>query len=437
MSLTVDANAAVEYIQARARFGIKPGLERIAFLLQGLGAPHEQLRFVHVAGTNGKGSTCFFIAQMLQAAGYRVGLYTSPYLIAFAERMSVNGVPITSHELVSFTERVRRVAETVADNQFLEPTEFEIITALSFLFFVERKVDLVVLETGLGGRYDATNIVIPEVSVITNVDLDHTEILGKSVKEISFDKSGIIKEKIPVVTGAENAALAVVTNVAKEKQSPMFVAKRDLSIVSEQIKGMYGQRFSYFGMHRDFLGLDMRMLGMHQLTNAGIALGVIEVLQDIGYDIDEVAIRSGLSTAVWSGRFEVIHENPLVVLDGAHNPAGARALARALSDLLIDRYVLIIGVLGDKDIAGITQAVVPNSVYVIVTEPDVARAASANLVAEFVSKCTVGDTPIEVNEHIVQAVARGVLLAQQLSLSLCIMGSLYTVAQAKTAFMQK
>ncbi|PWI58841.1 bifunctional folylpolyglutamate synthase/dihydrofolate synthase [Sulfoacidibacillus thermotolerans] len=437
MSLSVDVSSTLAYIQSRARFGVKPGLERILYLLNGLGSPHDRLRFVHVAGTNGKGSTCVYTAQILQAAGYRVGLYTSPYLTAFAERMSVNGDPITAFELVQFTEQVRRVAQTVEGNPLLEPTEFEVITAVSMLFFLARNVDLVVLETGLGGRYDATNVVWPEVCALTNVALDHTEILGKRVEEIAFDKSGIIKKKIPVFTGADSQALSVIERIANEQQSPLWVLSRDLHVVFEGSFGVRGQRFSYFGMRRDYLGLQTRMLGSHQLKNAAIALGLVEALRERGFAISDEAVRTGIATAKWPGRLEVIQEDPLVLLDGAHNPAAAHALAQALKDLAIDRFVLVIGVLGDKDIEGIVHAIIKDCVHIVVTEPDVPRAAPVERLKDVVLHHVGADVPVETVREVSSAVQRAVRLAKDLSLPLCIMGSLYTVAQAKAIFMQQ
>ncbi|MCY0893093.1 MAG: bifunctional folylpolyglutamate synthase/dihydrofolate synthase [Acidibacillus sp.] len=435
MGLSLEEQSAIAYIQSRARFGMKPGLQRIAYLLQHLGSPEKQLRFIHVAGTNGKGSTCVYAASMLQAAGYRVGLYTSPYLTAFAERMSVNGEAITASELIALTKQVQLIADTVAGNKELEPTEFEIITAIAFLFFLSRKVDLVVLEAGLGGRFDATNVVLPEVCAITNVDLDHTEILGKNVREIAFDKSGIIKSNVPVVTGAQHDALDVIQQVAKKQHSDVWMLHNTIRVVPEYVYDLAGQRFSYMGRFHDWLGLRLNMLGIHQVSNAGVALGLMEVLSTKGYTISEQAIRVGLKTAVWPGRLEVIHKDPVVILDGAHNKAGAVAMARALEDLSISRYVLVMGVLSDKDMDGMSRAIVPKSSYVIVTKPAVQRSTPTEVLASFVRNYA-GEVPVELVEDVSQAVQRGVSIANQKAVALCIMGSLYTVAEAKMTFLQ-
>lgn len=283
MSIWANAQEATRYIESRQRFGVKPGLERTRRLLDLLGSPDETLRFAHVAGTNGKGSTCALLASVLRAAGYRTGLYTSPYLTSFGDRMSVDGLEITDDLLLTCASRVKQAIDGDRLLQADPPTEFEVTTAIALLFFVASEVDIIVWETGLGGRYDATNVVVPEVTAITNVDLDHTQILGRRVEQIAADKAGIAKMGRVMVTGATGAALRVIRAHARAQGAPVRQLGCDFRVVIEQGIGFAGQRFSYFGMGQDLHGLQIALLGAHQGSNAGVALAMIEVLRARGF----------------------------------------------------------------------------------------------------------------------------------------------------------
>ena len=436
MSPWENTEAAIRYIESRKRFGIKPGLERILTLLARAGNPERRLRFVHVAGTNGKGSTCAYLASVLFEAGYRVGLYTSPHLHAFQERMSINGSGIADEELESLTLQVK---QWIDDDPVLmddPPTEFEVTTAVAFLYFAAHEVDLVVLETGLGGRFDATNAVMPEVSVITNIAYDHTQILGRHLEQIAFDKAGIVKAGRPVVTAAKSPGKEVIAAVAHAEHSPLFVLGSDFFAVSEEMSGVDGQRLSYMGLHTDYYGLELGMLGAHQVENATLALGALECLAARGFPVADHAVRKGLAATRWEGRLEVVRREPLTVLDGAHNPAGAQALAFALQSIRLSSYVLVVGILADKDMVGILRPMAKGAVHVIATQANVARAAKMETVAKAAQTVFGSAMAVEQIAAISDCLERATEVAKQQGpeIGICIMGTLYTVAEARRLF---
>ncbi len=435
MSPLRDANDALTYIESRHRFGIKPGLERTAALLERLGQPERDLRFIHVAGTNGKGSTCAYLATVLQAAGFRVGLYTSPSLLSFSERIAVNGAPIDASDLWRCAGQVKDAADPLGDTE-LDPTEFEIATAIAFLHFASRQCEVVVLETGLGGRYDATNVVTPELSVITNVDLDHTAILGSQLAQIARDKAGVIKPGRPVVTAAQGAALLEIEEAATAASSAVFRFGREFTAASEGAGSLEGHTFSYFGVYQDLLGLRTRMLGLHQVENAAVALCALELLARRGFGpAVKEAMREGVARAHWPGRMEVLSGDPMVLLDGAHNPAGARALAAALHPLAPLGWLFVVGVFADKDIGGILAAVAGLAGAVIVTQPRAVRAAAAASVAQQVRAQVAERVPVWIVPDVAEALDSA--LAVQMSAGyagVCVLGSLSTVSEARQAW---
>ncbi len=435
MSPLQDANDALTYIESRHRFGIKPGLERTEALLDRLGHPERRLRFIHVAGTNGKGSTCAYLATVLQAAGFRVGLYTSPSLLSFSERIAVNGAPIDASDLWRCTVQVKDAADPLGDTE-LDPTEFEIATAIAFLYFASRKCDIVVLETGLGGRYDATNVVTTELSVITNVDLDHTAILGSQSTQIAYDKAGVIKPGRPVVTAAQGAALLVIEEAATAVSSAAFRFGREFTAASEGAGSLEGHNFSYFGVYQDLLGLRTRMLGLHQVENAAVALCALELLARRGFGPSvQEAMREGVARAHWPGRLEVLSRDPLVLLDGAHNPAGARALAAALHPLAPLGWLFVVGVFADKDIGGMIAAVAGLAGAVIVTQPRAGRAATADSVAQQVRSQVAERVPVWILPDVGEALDHALVVQMSGGYAgVCVLGSLSTVSEARQAW---
>lgn len=376
--------STIDHLFGLQKHGIKFGLANSRELMRLLGDPHEQFRSVHIAGTNGKGSTAAFLAGMLMAAGYRVGLYTSPHLVSFTERIRINGAPVTEARVVELADRVRSRYEGLASTEGgpFTPTFFEVTTAMAFAHFAEERIDVAVIEAGMGGRLDSTNVIRPLVSVITNIDVEHTEYLGDTIEKIAAEKAGIIKKGIPVVTGAvQSEAVAVIERTAAAAGSPVLRMPKDFG--AETLSAGPEQTFEYRGIAMRLAGLRIAMLGQHQIGNACLALAAAECVRQAGMEIPEKAIRTGLANAAWEGRLEQAAERPDVYLDGAHNPASARVLADALRELRkkYRRVVLVLGILMDKDYRGIISQLVPLADRVVVTKPHYSRALDADSLA--------------------------------------------------------
>jgi len=331
---------------------IKPGLERISLLLSLLGNPHTKYQVIHVGGTNGKGSVTNMISNVLIAQGYRVGSYYSPHLSTFRERIRLNEEFISEEDVERIYQQMEPVLKRLDENEVFSPSFFETVTAMAFLYFAEKNVDVAVVEVGLGGRLDATNVVSPLCSIIVTVDRDHEKVLGTTIEQIAWEKSGIIKNSVPVVTGEEKTeALKVIEEVARKKGSKVYALNRDFAVEVESLK-LFENRFSYLG-DKVLKDLVLTMNGPHQLTNAGVALKALEA---IDLSVSESAIREGLKKAKNLGRFEVIEKDgKRFILDGAHNPHGARSLVKSLKLYFKEPLNLIIGVLDDKDRAGILK----------------------------------------------------------------------------------
>ncbi len=419
---------AARYIQSRARFGIKPGLDRTRALLRELGDPQDSLRFVHIAGTNGKGSTSAMLAAVLAQSGYRTGLYTSPSLHSLYERIAVNGVPVCADDFADAVWRVREAAQRMRGAD--EPTEFEIMTAAALAHYARADVDIVVLEAGLGGRYDATNVVRPEVTVISNVDYDHMEILGSRLETIAFDKAGILKAGVPALSGATGAAQRVILRVAGGVGAPLALRDRDLRAVQEGAQGFSGQRLSYFGLDADLCGAALRLIGSHQVQNAALALGAVELLRRRGLILPEPAVRRALRGVTWPGRLEVVAGDRPVILDGAHNRPGAAVLAGALRELGIKRAVFVVGVFADKDISGMMRAFAPLMAEVVPVAAQGGRAAPAEVVAQAARAVAGGEVFVHPGQTLARGMATG-LRAARAADALVVTGSLSTVAMAR------
>ncbi|MCC6501521.1 MAG: bifunctional folylpolyglutamate synthase/dihydrofolate synthase [Deltaproteobacteria bacterium] len=415
-----SSRGVIDYLYGLEKHGIKPGLDRVRTLLETLGSPQDSFRSIHVAGTNGKGSVCAMTASVLREAGLKTGLYTSPHLSKFNERISVSGKTITGKELVDAAVEVKAASEKAG---LTELTFFEFTTAMAFLYFRRKKVDFAVIETGMGGRLDATNLVLPMVSVITNIDFDHTAWLGSTIKEIASEKAGIIKPGVPVVTGVEQKeALRVIQAKAKEEASPIYLMGKDFHAGADD-RG----HLAYSGISGPLTGVNISLHGPHQMKNAAISLAAIELLRAREVNIPEKAIRSGLRSASWPGRFEILSKRPLIVLDGAHNPSGALTLKAALGSLKKKRLILVVGIMSDKEIDGILKELVPSSDILIATAPAGERAADPGVIMEAASKYA----SLTMSAPTVKEACKKALSLAQKSDCVCVAGSLFTVGEAR------
>lgn len=409
---------ALGYIHSVSNFFCKPGLERVRELCRGLGDPQKELKFIHVAGTNGKGSTSAMLDSILRMAGYKVGLFTSPYVREFNERMRVDGRNIPNDTLARLTERAKKVAEKMADS----PTEFELITAIAFDYFRESRCELVVLEVGMGGRLDATNIIDPPLlSIITSIALDHTSFLGSTTAEIAVEKAGIIKTKSPTLWGGTDPdAEAVIMENAAKMESVLY--KTDYSELKIKSFDPSGTEINYKGKEAK-----IPLLGAYQPRNAATVLEAVEILRNEGISIPDEAIKKGLLGTKWQARFEIIAKNPTVIFDGAHNHQGILAATESIKGYFKDKKVVILsGILADKDYNAVAQtlATVADTVYTIT--PSNPRALSAE---EYASVIRSHSCPAVACGSVAEALALGISRAKEIDTALCCLGSLYTYAE--------
>jgi dihydrofolate synthase/folylpolyglutamate synthase len=364
-------SSAVEYLYGLQKHGIKLGLHNIRAILSRLAHPDRRYRAIHIAGTNGKGSTAAMTASMLAAAGYRVGLYTSPHLVDFRERIRVNGAMISESRISGLVARVKLSA-----GSDLPLTFFEFTTAVAFQYFADSLVDVAVVEVGMGGRFDATNVVQPVATAITTVSLDHEEYLGPTLDRIAYEKAGIIKPGVPLVTGRLNEPAArVVRQVAVKDATPMHCLGTDFDVRGDSAL------FDYAGIRAGCRGLSCRLQGRHQLDNAACAMALLEVAESSGIRVGPAAVKMGLASTQWEGRLEMVDEHPAVVLDGAHNPEAAGVLAAFLADFRTAhpgrRVALVLGMMRDKAYRAFVHTLLPHIDELIVTQAAIGRAAPA------------------------------------------------------------
>ncbi|MEW6448635.1 MAG: folylpolyglutamate synthase/dihydrofolate synthase family protein [Bacillota bacterium] len=420
---------AIAYMQNAAAAGIKPGLERISRLLDRLDNPQHRFRAVHVGGTNGKGSVAAMLTAVLSAAGYKVGTFTSPHLHSYTERFRLNGTPVEPAVLAGLIGDIVPVLESLRAEDVI-PTEFEIHTALAFLFFLREAVDIAVVEVGLGGRYDATNVILPEAVVITNVTIDHTDYLGSELGRIAREKAGIVKPGVPVVTGAGGTALSIIGRECGVKGAPLFVLGRDFSVIARK-NSLDGQVLDVSGWWGQTKGLRINLLGRHQQHNAACAVAAVQLLAERGWRVGGSAVGDGMAAAVWPGRFEIVQENPYVIIDGAHNTAGATALRAALQDYFSGRrLVLVLGMLADKERAEAAAVLCPLADAVVVTRPPGSRAGRWRELAALARRYVPAVDEIE---DVTAAVERALALARPEDL-VAVTGSLYLIAEARALF---
>ena len=378
----MNYNEALEYIHKINWCFCNPGLERIQHLCNALGNPQRKLKFIHVAGTNGKGSFCAMLSGILRSAGYKTGLFTSPYIKTFNERMAIDGEMISNEELAALTEYVKPIADSMDE----KPTEFELITAIAFEYFARHSCDYVVLECGLGGRLDSTNIIDTSVlSVITGIALDHTSILGDTVEKIAYEKAGIIKSGTPCLwCGEDESAEAVIFKRAEELNAPKY--KVDHSKTEIKSFDLSGTVFSY----GEFKDIYIPLLGEYQPFNASNVLCAVSVLRTLGLDISEGSVRDGMKSVVWHARFEIISKSPLVIADGGHNPEGVLSAVNSVKMYFKDKKLNVItGVMADKDTEFIASQIGSVASHVFCITPDNPRALPADKYAELYEKMGV------------------------------------------------
>lgn len=391
---------ALAYIHDTNKFGSKLGLEPITELLNRCGNPQKDLKFVHVAGTNGKGSSSSMIHEVLSMAGYKVGLYTSPYIEVFEERMRINGVYISQEDLSHLTEKVKNVIDEMVRDGQSHPTEFEVVTAIAMLYFKSHQCDLVVLEVGLGGRLDATNVIDPPLlSVITPIDLDHMAYLGDSLSKVAFEKAGIIKKGSLTLSQVQHpdAAAVIKKRCEEEEQLCLWVDEKALKLHDADLNGI---RFEYKGER-----YELSFLAKYQMYNAALAIDALELLKKhFNFSFTDEVLKSGLKKTQWMGRMEKLSAEPVFVIDGAHNAHGIGGLVNTLTPWTETYEVMaILGVLEDKDVKGMIAAVEPLIPKFILTEPDIYRALCPTKLAAHMDPEKVFAVEKKVNEAVKKA----------------------------------
>ena len=404
--------------------GIKLGLDNTIELLSRLGNPHLKFRSVHIAGTKGKGSVCAMISSILQEAGYKVGLYTSPHIVDFRERIQVNRTQISENELLRLIEEIRPIAEEMAATHASKRlTFFEISTAMAFVYFADKGVEEAVIEVGMGGRLDATNVIYPDCCGITKIELEHTQYLGDTLGKIAFEKAGIIKPGVPVVAAdGRNEVLEVIRSVCRERNAPLRIVGNDLKyhLISTTLNGTI--------IEIEPIGkIYVPLIGSFQALNAAIAYGCIQELIKKGIDISDNAIVNGFSETRWPGRFEIVSRFPLVIFDATHTPDGAAIMSKDLEKLANGRIILVLGVLNDKDIDGLAKHLGRIAAISIATAPKSKRAYQARVVAEHLKKYC---SHVETIESVGDAVERALGIASDND-TVLITGSLYTIGEAR------
>ncbi len=413
---------AVQYIHSVTWKGSVPGLSRITELCESIGNPQDSLSFVHIAGTNGKGSFCSMLSSVLTEAGYTVGLFTSPFVKEFNERFQVNGKNISDDELAEVTAFVKPYADKMLDS----PTEFELITAIAFEYFKRKKCDIVVLEVGMGGRLDSTNIIkTPVLSVITEISLDHTSFLGSTVEAIAREKSGIIKKGIPVLfSGTDEVASKTVSDEAEKHLSSCSLV--DYSTLCVKKSDIHGSTFDFNGS-KDYR---ISLAGEYQPRNAAAVISAVEILRNSGFEISDFALRSGLEKTKWHARFELLHESPVIIYDGGHNPDGVKVTFKSAKLYFHEKPILLTGIMADKNYKEVADIASEYAYRVYTVKPNVPRALDAQSYADVYSERGV---PAFATDSVEQGVNAAVAAASAEHRPLLIFGSLYMYADVSAA----
>jgi len=415
---------ALNWLDNFSEFKIKLGLERIKILCDRLGNPQDNFKIIHVGGTNGKGSVCRVISSILTNSGYKTGVYISPHIQRFTERIVIDGNEISEKDLVSIIQKIKPIVDDMEKDP---PTYFEIVTAIAFKYFNDKKVDFAVVEVGLGGRFDATNIVKPEISVITNVSLEHQNILGNKIKDIAFEKAGIIKNNTPIVTSADNDALKVIKQKTIENKTELIIV--DDNKWKREYFDLDGQDFLIKGLLQNY-NVKTHMLGKFQGKNIALALACIEKLQMGGIYITEESISKGIEKTSFPGRMEIAQRNPIILLDGAHNIKGIEVLTETLrNDFSFDNLILVVGILSDKKISEMLKIISPLANKIITTKSSNERACDPEKLKKVIQEIGFNKEVI-VKDNINDAINYAKSIAKKDDL-ICITGSLFTVGEAR------
>lgn len=418
----MNYNESIEWLYSFEKYGIKLGLERISHICKELGDPQNNYKVIHVGGTNGKGSVCRFLESILVNSGYKVGTYTSPHIQRFSERFIVNCEEISESEVIYLVEKVKPIVDDMVKNNN-SPTFFEIITAMAFQYFDDKKVDFAVIEVGLGGRFDATNIVNPLVTIITNVSHEHQDILGNKIEDIASEKAGIIKQDVPVITAARDAALDVIKKIADEKKAQITIVEINSW---KKINGNENWQEFFISCPIKDYKITTYIFGEYQGENIAVVLSTIETLQMNGVYIPDQSIYDGLEKIKNPGRMEIINFKPLILLDGAHNIAGMNLLRESIEEELVyNDLILVIGILSDKNIKDILDIIIPLADIIIVTKSHNKRACDPSTIKDMIN-----DKEVIIIDDIQKAVdyAKEIANIQDL---ICITGSLFTVGEAR------
>lgn len=431
-NLVETKEQAIDWIHGLVVFGMKPGLERMRWMLDKLDHPERKCKFVHVSGTNGKGSTVSYISNVLINSGYKVGTFTSPYLIEFTNRIQINGDDISGEDLVYTLNQVIPLVKELEQSNIGIPTEFEVVTIIALLYYgTIEHTDIVLWETGLGGRLDSTNVVTPLLSIITNIGHDHMDILGNDIKDIAKEKAGIIKKDIPVISGVENeAALTVIKSTAELNRSELYQINEQYYVkINDMNKG--GSSFTFHSDNLTIRDVKIKMIGAHQINNAATSIMALRLLIDkYGFAIDLNSIYKGLENTFWAGRFEILNQKPLIIIDGAHNPEGVQSIKQAISLFKYNRLILVLGILKDKAVEEYIEIIAPLADEIIITEPSVPRKANADDVRDIVYKIDPNKNVITIKDWQL-ALLKGLNIIKEDEL-LLVTGSLYLIAKART-----
>lgn len=423
----MNYDEVVKYIESTMKFGSRPGLVRTARLLEFLGNPHKKIKTVHIAGTNGKGSTTAMIASILSSAAYRTGMYISPHLYKNTERISIDGREINEEKFAKYALEVLDAVKRMKEEGFEEPTQFELYTAMAFLYFEREKVDFAVIEVGLGGRYDATNVIDPVIAVIVSISYDHMDILGNSIEEIAAEKAGIIKEKGTVVMYPQTyeAAASVIEAASREKNAKLV--KVNPETVTLRTYGAEGQVIDFVNSDYCIRNMKLPLIGDHQLRNAATALAAITELKRKGYDIKEEHIIKGMERVEWPCRLSIASKDPLILIDGAHNKEGIDSLQAALAKYFKGKKIIfVIGMLKDKDYKHATEKLMPMAHAVVATQPVSGRMLKASDMSEEVRPYC---SNVVAEPDIIKAIEKAKALYDRDSM-ICICGSLYLAGSA-------